>query len=166
LINTAREHGLSMSLVAAAERINETQKLLLVRKLRALVPDVAGETVALWGLAFKPNTDDVREAPALRVARTLLTDGAKLRLHDPEAGPNFMRDLENPTGAELVDNMYDAAAGARVLMLCTEWRQYRSPDFPRLKQTMADDPVIIDGRNQWDRRELEALGFRYDAIGR
>jgi UDPglucose 6-dehydrogenase len=166
LINTAREHGLSMSLVAAAERINETQKLLLVRKMRQFIADAAGLTIGIWGLAFKPNTDDVREAPALRVARTLLNDGAKLRLHDPEAGPNFMRDLDNPAGAQLVDNMYDAATGAKVLILATEWRQYRAPDFARLKSVMADDPALIDGRNQWERSELEAMGFRYAAIGR
>lgn len=166
LINTAREYGLSMSLVAAAERINEAQKLVPVRKLRQLLGDVTNKTLALWGLAFKPNTDDVREAPALRAARTLLTDGAKLRMHDPEAGPNFMRDLGDKPNVELVDDMYQAAQGAHALLLMTEWRQYRSPDFPRLRAAMANDPVIIDGRNQWDRAELEALGFRYAGIGR
>lgn len=167
LINTAREHGLSMSLVAAAERINETQKLLAVRKLRSLIgEDMAGKTVALWGLAFKPNTDDVREAPALRIARTLLNDGAKLRMHDPEAGPNFMEMFGEPAGgAALVDDPYKAAEGADALLLVTEWRQYRSPDFARLKSLMRT-PVLIDGRNQWDRDALTVQGFQYAAIGR
>ena len=166
LINTAREHGLSMSIVAAAERINETQKLLLVRKVRQLLGDVGGHTVAVWGLAFKPNTDDVREAPALRVARTLLTDGARLRLHDPEGGPNFMQELGSTDGVELVEDMYEAARGAKALILATEWRQYRSPNFSRLEELMADDPILIDGRNQWQRKEVEALGFKYAGIGR
>lgn len=167
LINTAREHGMSMSLVAAAERINETQKVVLVRKLRAaLGDDVAGKTFALWGLAFKPNTDDVREAPALRIARTLLNDGAKLRMHDPEGGENFLQALGEPhEGAVLVDDPYEAAEGADALLLVTEWRQYRSPDFARLK-TLLKAPVILDGRNQWNRGELEAMGFEYRGIGR
>jgi UDPglucose 6-dehydrogenase len=166
LINTAREHGLSMSLVAAAEEINEAQKLLMVRKLRALVDGVAGKTFCLWGLAFKPNTDDVREAPALRIARSLLNDGAKLRLHDPEAGKTFM-DLLGTTGdrVTLHADEYAAAEGADALLLVTEWREYRSPDFDRLKTLLAR-PILIDGRNQWDRARLEGLGFKYAAIGR
>jgi len=166
LLNTAREHGLSLSLVAAAERINEAQKLLLVRKTRQMCGDVEGKTVALWGLAFKPNTDDVREAPALRVARTLLTDGAKLRMHDPEAADNFLRELGDHTGGIVVSDPYQAVEQADALILCTEWRQYRSPDFAKIKTLMKANPVIVDGRNQWDRKHLEALGFRYTGIGR
>jgi hypothetical protein len=167
LINTAREHGLSMSLVAAAERINEAQKVLMVRKARDLVGDVAGKTIAMWGLAFKPNTDDVREAPALRVARTLITDGAKVRGHDPEGGENFVRDLQDQTGSfELVDDPYTALEGADCLLLMTEWRQYRSPDFAKIKSLMGENPVLIDGRNQYDRASLEAMGFKYAGIGR
>ncbi|MBL4683717.1 MAG: UDP-glucose/GDP-mannose dehydrogenase family protein [Nannocystaceae bacterium] len=166
LINVAREHGLSMSLVGAAERINETQKLVLVRKLRAAVGETAGKTFAMWGLAFKPNTDDVREAPALRIARTLLNDGAKLRLHDPEGAKNFLETLGEPLdGVEVVDDPYDAVQGADALLLVTEWRQYRSPDFARIKAAMRS-PVILDGRNQWDRAQLEAQGFTYAGIGR
>ncbi len=165
LLDTARAHGLSLSLVAAAERINEAQKLLLVRKARHLCGDFVGKTIAIWGLAFKPNTDDVREAPALRIARALLTDGAKLTLHDPEGGPNFLAELGETAGATLVEDMYEAARGAHALLLVTEWRQYRSPDFDRLKQLMAE-PVLLDGRNQWDRAQLEAAGFRYAGVGR
>lgn len=166
LINTAREHGLSMSLVAAAERINETQKLLVVRKIRAFIPDLADKKFAMWGLAFKPNTDDIREAPALRVARTLMTDGAKVLGHDPEAGPNFVADLGDADGFSLVDDPYEAAQDADGLLLMTEWNQYRSPDFERLAKIMNDGAVIVDGRNQWDRSMLENLGFRYAGIGR
>ncbi len=167
LINTAREHGLSMSLVAAAERINEAQKVLMVRKARNLVGDTTGKTFAMWGLAFKPNTDDVREAPSLRVARTLITDGAKVRGHDPEGAENFVRDLQDQTGSfEVVSDPYTAVEGADCLLLMTEWRQYRSPDFARVKSLMNDNPVIVDGRNQYDRHALEAMGFKYDGIGR
>ena len=167
LINTAREHGLSMSLVAAAERINEAQKVLMVRKARTLVGDVAGKTFGLWGLAFKPNTDDVREAPALRVARTLITDGATVLGHDPEGGENFVRDLQDQTGSfKLVSDPYEAVEGADCLMLMTEWRQYRSPDFAKIKSMMGENPVIIDGRNQYDRGSLESMGFKYAGIGR
>ncbi|MBK8239493.1 MAG: UDP-glucose/GDP-mannose dehydrogenase family protein [Deltaproteobacteria bacterium] len=165
LLDTARAHGLSLSLVAAAERINEAQKLLLVRKARQLCGDFANKTFALWGLAFKPNTDDVREAPALRIARALLTDGAKLQINDPEGGANFMQDLGDTSGVTLVEDMYEAARGAHGLLLVTEWRQFRSPDFSRLKQLMAE-PVLIDGRNQWDRAQVEAMGFRYAGVGR
>jgi UDPglucose 6-dehydrogenase len=165
LLDTARAHGLSLSLVAAAERINEAQKLLLVRKARQLCGELAGKTFTLWGLAFKPNTDDVREAPALRIARALLTDGATLRVHDPEGGPNFMAELGETKGITLIDDMYEAAKGAHALLLVTEWRQYRSPDFERLRESMAE-PVLLDGRNQWDRAQLEAAGFRYAGVGR
>ncbi len=167
LINTAREHGLSLDLVSAAERINETQKLVLVRKVRKHFQDqIAGKTFAIWGLAFKPNTDDVREAPALRIARTLLADGAKLRVNDPEGGANFMHALAGAAAAaELFTDPYAAVEGADALLLVTEWREYRSPDFERLKRVMRQ-PVLFDGRNQWDRELVESFGFTYLGMGR
>ncbi|NVB37456.1 UDP-glucose/GDP-mannose dehydrogenase family protein [Pseudenhygromyxa sp. WMMC2535] len=168
LIRTAREHGLSMSIVASADRINESQKLVLVRKIRAQFGDVAGKTLAIWGLAFKPNTDDIREAPALSIVRSLASDGAKLRLTDPEAGPNFMAALGDSVenfGIEFFDDPYEAAKGADALIMTTEWRQYRSPDFPRLAEIM-QGKALFDGRNQWEREEVEALGFFYTGIGR
>jgi len=167
LIRTAREYGISMSIVASAERINETQKLVLVRKVRKhFQGELAGKTMAIWGLAFKPNTDDVREAPALSIVRALASDGVKLRLHDPEAAENFLADLgEVAADIEIVEDHHEAAAGADALLLCTEWRQYRSPDFARLKKTMRT-PALFDGRNQWEREELESMGFTYWAIGR
>ncbi len=167
LIRTAREYGIGMSIVASAERINETQKLVLVRKVRKhFQGELAGKTMAIWGLAFKPNTDDVREAPALSIVRALASDGVKLRLHDPEAAENFMEDLGDVASQiEICEDHHEAAAGADALLLCTEWRQYRSPDFDRLKKTMRT-PALFDGRNQWDREELEAMGFSYWAIGR
>ncbi|TPV94311.1 MAG: UDP-glucose/GDP-mannose dehydrogenase family protein [Myxococcales bacterium FL481] len=167
LIRTAREYGLSMSLVASAERINEAQKLVLIRKLRRhLGADLSQCTVALWGLAFKPNTDDVREAPALVVAKALLEDGAKLRVTDPEAMANFRDSLRADTDQLTVcDDPYTAAEGADALLLMTEWRQYRNPDFERLRRIMRQ-PALFDGRNQWDRAQVEGLGFHYEGIGR
>ncbi|MEZ4426753.1 MAG: UDP-glucose/GDP-mannose dehydrogenase family protein [Nannocystaceae bacterium] len=167
LLQTAREHGLTLEIVASAERINEVQKLVLVRKVRAQYGgDLVGKTLALWGLAFKPNTDDIREAPALRIAAALLSEGVKLRLHDPIAGDNFMAALGDRTGAAaLIDDPYEAARGADGLLLVTEWRAYRSPDFRRLKAEMAG-AALFDGRNQWDRAHVESLGFHYHGVGR
>jgi UDPglucose 6-dehydrogenase len=121
----------------------------------------------VWGLAFKPNTDDIREAPALKIVRTLAADGAKISMHDPEAGPNFLASLGGSIAdaCTLVDDPYDAAEGAHALLLVTEWREYRSPDFERLKKIMAR-PALFDGRNQWDRAHVENLGFFYAGIGR
>ncbi|PRP90091.1 UDP-glucose 6-dehydrogenase TuaD [Enhygromyxa salina] len=169
MIRTAREHGISMSIVAAADRINEAQKLVLVRKVRGhFGGELSGKTLALWGLAFKPNTDDIREAPALTIVRSLASDGVKLRLCDPEAGPNFMvalGDTAENFPIELCSDPYAAADGVDALILCTEWRQYRSPDFRRLAGLMSDK-VLFDGRNQWDRDHVESLGFSYSGIGR
>jgi UDPglucose 6-dehydrogenase len=167
LIRTAREHGLNLSIVASADRINEGQKLVLVRKLRDhFGNDLAGKTVALWGLAFKANTDDVREAPSLTIGQVLSSDGVHLRVTDPEAADNWVRELGRvPTSVEVFDDPYEAAKGADALILATEWRQFRSPDFARLKEIMAQ-PVLFDGRNQWSREQVEELGFTYYAIGR
>jgi len=168
LINTAREYGLALDIVAAAERLNELQKLVLVRKIRQHFGEgsMPGKELAVWGLSFKPNTDDVREAPALRIVQTLAADGAKIRVHDPVAGANFMESLGDTQGAvTLVEDPYAATDGAHALLLVTEWREYRSPDFERLRTMMAA-PVLFDGRNQWDRIHVESLGFTYAGIGR
>jgi len=167
LIRTAGEYGLPLAIVTAADRINEGQKLVLVRKLRShFGPQLTGKTVAIWGLAFKPNTDDVREAPSLNIARALAADGVKLRVNDPVAAEKWMHALGNVGGGvEALEDPYAAAEGADALVLSTEWRQYRSPDFVRLKQIMAQ-PVVFDGRNQWSRGHLESLGFSYYSIGR
>ena len=169
LIHTAREYGLSLSIVAAADRINESQKLVMVRKVRQhFGGDLTGKTLAVWGLAFKPNTDDIREAPALTIVRSLASDGAKLNLCDPEAGPNFMAALGDSSTnfpISLVEDPYEAATGADALLLCTEWRQYRSPDFVRLAEIMRGK-ALFDGRNQWEREHVESLGFSYRGIGR
>jgi UDPglucose 6-dehydrogenase len=167
LIRTAREYGLSMSIVAAAERINEIQKLVLVRKIRNYFEgEVAGRALCFWGLSFKPNTDDIREAPALTMVRALSSDGVRLRLHDPEAMENFATALGDvPESVEYFDDPYEAARGCDGLVLATEWRQFRSPDFERLSEVMRGK-ALFDGRNQWERELVEELGFFYTGIGK
>ena len=165
LLHTARTQDLDLPLVAAADSVNEGQKRWLADKVRArLGEDLRARVVTVWGLAFKPNTDDVREAPALVVVRELLEAGATVRVHDPIATENFLAALA-PLEVEVHTQAEPALAGADALVLCTEWRQYRGVDFPRLLATMRAANVF-DGRNQWDRAEVEAAGGWYSGIGR
>ena len=167
LVHTAKTVGHEMRLVQNADAINEDQKAwLLDEVLKGLGDDPKGKTAAIWGLAFKPNTDDVREAPALTVIGGLLDAGVKIRAHDPIATENFHKSLGREDGEiEYVDQAYDAAEGADVLVLCTEWGPYRSPDFTRLKEIMTGNRVF-DGRNQWEAEVAEAAGLRYWGVGR
>lgn len=167
LIRTARENGHSMSIVASAERINESQKLVMLRKVRQFFgEDLRGKTIALWGLSFKPNTDDVREAPALTIARSLSADGVTLHLYDPVANESFKHAVGDlPSEVHYFDQPYGAAEGADAIVLCTEWREFRSPDLERVKGLMRGH-ALFDGRNQWERSKAEGLGFAYHAVGR
>ena len=120
----------------------------------------------MWGLAFKPNTDDVREAPALTLVRGLLDEGVKVRAHDPIATENFKLALDRDGGEiEYLDRLYDTTIGADALVLCTEWGPYRSPDFQRIKEAMVGNRVF-DGRNQWEAEAAEGAGLRYWGVGR
>jgi UDPglucose 6-dehydrogenase len=146
--------------------VNLRQKQLLGQMVLAqLGDDLSGKTVALWGLAFKPKTDDVREAPAKIIADILIRAGARLRLHDPEARETFQVSRPPSEQVTYCERNYDAAEGAHALCLVTEWPVYRSPDFRRLKQLMAR-PVLFDGRNLWDSDYVRGLGFSYHSIGR
>jgi UDPglucose 6-dehydrogenase len=163
LVHTAREHGLELELAAGTDRVNARQKSFLVRKVRsALSEDVRGKRVAVWGLAFKPRTDDVRDSPALTLIDSLLADGAEISAHDPEAMDVVRKTYGNRI--QLVGNAYDAAKGADALVLVTEWREYQSPDFSRIRQLMRT-PVLIDGRNIWTSYKLNQQGFAYSGIG-
>jgi UDPglucose 6-dehydrogenase len=163
LVHTAREHGLELELAAATDRVNARQKSLLVRKVRdALGGDVRGKKVALWGLAFKPRTDDVRESPAMALIDALLADGAEVRAHDPEA-MEVVRKMYGDRIA-LVENAYDACKDADCLVLVTEWREYQNPDFVRIRKLLSS-PVVVDGRNIWSSYKLIAGGFSYTGIG-
>jgi UDPglucose 6-dehydrogenase len=172
----ALSEGMELPLVAAAERINERQKLILLDKLLAHLgvsgsdPSLIGKTVAVWGLSFKPETDDIREAPALQLIEKLVSLGALVRASDPVANERTAAHLATRLGAQaaavrLFTDAYEAAAGADALCLCTEWRQFRQPNFRRLAAVLKER-VLLDGRNIWDPAQVRELGFVYHGIGR
>lgn len=166
IVSTAREHGIALSIMEAVEDVNAAQKKLLAQYvLEHFGGDVKGKVVALWGLAFKPHTDDVREAPAYTIARTLLDAGASVRLHDPVARQTFAELLPEGPGVVYCDHNYDAVEGADALCLVTEWPAYRRPDFRRVKELMRGD-AIFDGRNIWAPEVVREFGFKYYGIGR
>ncbi|MEZ4390827.1 MAG: UDP-glucose/GDP-mannose dehydrogenase family protein [Polyangiales bacterium] len=165
LLHLAREHGVELAVVDATERVNDRQKDLLFEKLRRRVPDLTDKRVAVWGLAFKPRTDDVREAPALRLISRLVEAGAEVRAHDPVARGTARQALgEVAEKVIFVDHPYDAVVGADVLVLVTEWQEYRSPDFDRLRARMRGR-LLLDGRNVWQALEPSQHGFAYEGIG-
>jgi UDPglucose 6-dehydrogenase len=164
LIHTAQRFGVPMSIVEAAEKVNDDQKRLLFEKtVEVFGEDLTGHRFALWGLAFKPQTDDVREAPALIIARELIKAGAEVVATDPEARRTFQAASE--VEIEYASDPYEAARGADAVLVVTEWNEYRAPDFVRLKELMRR-PVILDGRNIYDPAKVEEMGFEYRGIGR
>jgi UDPglucose 6-dehydrogenase len=162
LLHTGLDNGYHMEVIEAVERVNERQKSIVYDKMVAAVGSLAGKTVAIVGLSFKPETDDMREAPALVVIDRLLKDGATIRVFDPIAMDECRRRIGD--SVTYCKNMYDAADGADVFALMTEWRQFRMPSWNVIKKVMTGN-VIIDGRNIYDRQELEELGFIYSRIG-
>ena len=164
LMETAREHGMEMTVANAVEAVNERQKHLLANMVvEKFGPDLTGLRVAVWGLAFKPATDDMREAPAITILQRLLEAGAEIVAYDPEAIHEARRVL--PEAVRYVDRPMEAAKDADTLLLITEWNEFRSPDFSLLKSLMRR-PILFDGRNIWDPEELRRLGFEYRCIGR
>lgn len=145
------------------EVVNARQKEVVVKKLRQLTGDLAGKTIALWGLAFKPETDDMREAPALVVIDRLLTAGAQVKVYDPVAMDECRRRLGNVV--TYCADMYEAVVDADALVLLTEWKVFRVPSWPLLRKVMKA-PVIVDGRNIYDKEEVVSEGFTYKAIGK
>ena len=163
LVHTGRDHGLELDLAVATDKVNQRQKGILFRKLKAhFDANVRNKRVAIWGLSFKPRTDDMREGPALVLIDALLADGASVVAHDPEAADNAKERYGD--AIELVNNAYAAVEGADALVLVTEWRQYQSPDFARIKELMRN-PLLIDGRNIWSTYRTPELGFTYEGIG-
>ena len=164
LIKTAEQNGYPMRVLKAVEEVNETQKSLLFEKLEKIFNgDLEGKTIALWGLAFKPGTDDMREAPALVLIEKLRKAGCVVRAYDPAA----MGESERRIGDTIfyACDMYDALLDADALMLVTEWKEFRLPAWGVVKKTMKQ-PVILDGRNIYDVKELQDLGFVYHCIGK
>lgn len=163
LVQTGHDHEVELELAAATDRVNQRKKGVLARKLkRHFDGHLRGVKVAVWGVAFKPRTDDIRESPALALIDSLLADGAEVVAHDPEAAANAKAHFGD--AVTFVDNAYDAVKGADALVLVTEWRQYQNPDFDRLKDGLKR-PLLIDGRNIWSSYRLQAQGFEYEGIG-
>ncbi len=165
LTHMADEQGLEAPLLRSVQAVNTRQKRVLFDKVSGFLRDrLAGSTIALWGLAFKPNTDDVREAPALELVRALLAAGAKVRAYDPVAAENARKEIDSPD-LEIVERAHDACVGADVLVVITEWREFKSPDFRWLASTLRQ-PAVFDGRNLYDPEFVESCGLRYFGIGR
>jgi UDPglucose 6-dehydrogenase len=166
LHRTAQQHGYEARILDAVEAVNEDQKSVMLTKIDAhMGANVSGKTFAIWGLAFKPNTDDIREAPSRVIIDGLLARGAKVRAYDPVAVEEASELYAENRSVTFCDDLYDATEGADALVLVTEWKTFRSPDFERLKNQL-NEPVIFDGRNIYDPAGLAKLGFKYYGIGR
>jgi UDPglucose 6-dehydrogenase len=162
-IRTARDLKMEFDLLDSVERVNERQKLVLLQKTRRAIGDLKGKSVAVWGLAFKAETDDMRESPAIPLVEGLLAAGARVQAHDPKAMETaraVFGDRVNYT-----PDLYSALQGAEALVIVTEWLVYRNPDFSRIKSMLAR-PLVIDGRNLFDPARMAAQGFEYHGIGR
>ena len=162
LVHTGLENDYHMEVIEAVERVNEKQKSIVYDKIIEALGSVKGQTIAIIGLSFKPETDDMREAPALVVIDKLLKDGATVRVFDPIAMDECKRRIGDVV--TYCENMYDAADGADVFALMTEWRQFRMPSWNVIKKVMSGN-IVVDGRNIYDRQELEEQGFVYTRIG-
>ena len=163
LIKTAEKNGYRMRVLEAVEEVNETQKTVLFHKLAKYYPDLAGKTIAIWGLALKPATADMREATALVMIGLLTRAGAKVRVYDPIAMPECRRRVGDRV--EYARDMYDAVVDADALLLLTEWKEFRLPGWNVLKKLMKQC-ILIDGRNIYDAGELKEQGFVYECIGK
>jgi UDPglucose 6-dehydrogenase len=164
VIHTARQHGMAFALLDAVERVNESQKNRLVEKVVAeFGEELRGRRFAVWGLAFKPRTDDMREAPAITVVTGLLERGAEVAVHDPEALNEARKHFGDRVAYHRVN--YEALTGADALLIVTEWNEFRRPDFSRMKQLLRQ-PIIFDGRNLYEPEVMRQHGFTYLPIGR
>ncbi|MCK4894882.1 MAG: UDP-glucose/GDP-mannose dehydrogenase family protein, partial [Calditrichia bacterium] len=165
LIRTAREYGYDMRLLQAVEDVNEDQKTYVVpRLLNYFNNNISDKTFTLWGLSFKPKTDDMREAPALEIIQSLLNHGATVNAHDPVALHEAQR-LKLDEKINLFEDSYKALENSDGLILVTEWLEYREPDFSRIKSIMRT-PVVFDGRNIYKPEKIRDKGFDYFAVGR
>ncbi|MEX0992325.1 MAG: UDP-glucose/GDP-mannose dehydrogenase family protein [Actinomycetota bacterium] len=158
----AEQLGVEFSLLAAVDRINQERRSSFVERIRSTVGDLEGKRVAVWGLSFKPETDDLRQSPSLDVIRRLLSHGARVVSYDPAAMPEAQDLLPE---AEYADDPYGAATGADVLAVCTEWSVFATADLARLREAMGR-PVVVDGRNVFDPKEMAKAGFLYVSMGR
>lgn len=167
LKRTAQEHGYTADLISAVEDVNDRQKMVIAKKVVVRFgEDLTGKTFAVWGLAFKPQTDDMREAPAIYIIKDLVQRGAKVRAYDPkamdEARHFYLKDVPNVT---YFNSKYETLKDSDAMILLTEWKEFRSPDFEELKQQLKE-PIIFDGRNQYNGQMLVDFGFEYFQIGK
>ncbi|HEX3597921.1 MAG TPA: UDP-glucose/GDP-mannose dehydrogenase family protein [Polyangiaceae bacterium] len=171
LMHLGRAHGVPMRMAEATHLANEEQAHFLAELVEQSVGTLKGKTITLWGLAFKPETDDIRESPALKLASVLLAKGANVVGHDPEAGKNFLAAMKQyGDRVKVLDRDYDAVDGSHALVLLTEWRSYLAPNFPEIHKRLrtADDggaPVVVDARNVWRSADVVKAGLRYQGIG-
>ena len=166
LIHIGRENGMDLQVLQAVEAANDRQKTVLVDKVvRRFGEDLSGRRFAIWGLAFKPNTDDMREAPSRVIVDALLARGATLCAYDPVAMAEARRVMEGKAGIAYADSADATLEGADALLVVTEWKEFRTPDFDRIKAALKQ-PVVFDGRNIWEPALLKALGIEYHGIGR
>ena len=166
LAHSAGAEGYEAKILNAVEEVNDRQKLKLFENIRNYYDgELAGKTIALWGLSFKPRTDDMREAPSRTIMEALWDAGARVRAYDPEAMDEARRIYSAQEGLELCESAYDVLEGADALAIVTEWQEFRSPDLELIKEKLSD-PVIFDGRNLYEPEVLRALGLSYYAIGR
>ncbi len=163
LMETGKEYDFDFSIISAADKVNDMQKLRPIELLKKQYKSLKGKTIAIWGLSFKPRTDDVREAPARYIIEALLKAGAKVKAFDPVAMENFKLSFPDKR-VKYTEHAYDAALGADALVVCTEWDEFRTVEYPELVSRMKER-VIVDGRNIFERREAEAEGFVYFGIG-
>jgi UDPglucose 6-dehydrogenase len=165
LIMSSDEVEYDFEILKAVEKVNENQKLHLVNKIKTYFKnDLRGKHFALWGLAFKPNTDDIREAPALVIIEALISLGATITAFDPEAMPNVKSVIGDKI--RFVENQYDALKEANALIIATEWSEFRTPDFDRMDLLMDGNKIVFDGRNLFEVNKMKERGFHYESIGR
>ncbi|HEX7381768.1 MAG TPA: nucleotide sugar dehydrogenase, partial [Nevskiaceae bacterium] len=165
LIHSAAETRFDAGILQAVARTNERQKQVLFSKLKAHFGSLRGRTIALWGLAFKPRTDDMREAPSRSLMEAIWAEGGTVRAYDPKARGEASRIYGQRPDLALADSPLDAAQGADALAIVTEWREFQSPDFDALRRALKQ-PLIFDGRNLYDPMQMAKLGFGYVSIGR
>ncbi|WP_445386337.1 UDP-glucose dehydrogenase family protein [Robiginitalea sp. IMCC44478] len=164
LHKSGKDHEYNFQILDSVISVNKSQKLALIPKIRKYFQDdLKGKRIGIWGLAFKPETDDIREAPSLDVIAELLKSGASITAFDPEAMENVKRKLGDKI--KYANSMYEAVTGADALVICTEWGVFRNPSFGKVKQLLKN-PVIFDGRNLYDTQEMRQEGFHYESIGR
>lgn len=163
LVKSGKEYGYNFEIIQSVLDVNERQKVVLVDKLVNYFGDISGMQFALWGLAFKPDTDDIREASALYMINAIIAAGGSIVAFDPEAMDNVKELLGDQI--KFVDDQYDALEGSDALLIATEWSAFRNPDFDKIKSSLKE-PVIFDGRNIYDLEEMEDKGFYYNSIGR